>query len=188
MSYSRPFRSGALAVAAIAAIAVAGCASNRSLGGGIDDTGADMSMRTSLLRDGKYDYTDIDISVFEGRMLLVGTMRTEEGKANVDRLAHERGNVTDVYNEIIVGPKTTFQQAAKDEVIEQQLGAALLADAGVVRGNFVISASQGVVHILGVAQGPTELGIVTDHARRTDGVKRVVSHVLYVGDPSRVTR
>lgn len=188
MTFSKTFRTGAMAVVALAAMAVTGCASNRSLGGGIDDTGADMSMRSSLLRDGKYDYTDIDISVFEGRMLLVGTMRSEEGKENVLRLAEQRGNVTDIYDEVVVGPKTTFQQAAKDEVIERQLGAALLADSGVVRGNFVIAASQGVVHVLGVAQGPTELGIVTDHARRTDGVKRVVSHVLYVGDPSRVTR
>ena len=177
-----------VAVAALAATALSGCVANRTFGGGFDDTTADMSMRTNLLRDGQYDYTDIDISVYEGRMLLTGTMRSEQGKAHVQQLAERQANVTAVSNEIVVGPKTGIQQAAKDTLIGQQIGAALLTDAGVIRGNYVVSVSQGVVHLLGIAQGPTELGIVTEHARRTDGVTRVVSHVLYVGDPARVTR
>lgn len=183
------FRRAGLAMALFVAAALAtGCVQNRTIGGNVDDASADISLKSKLLQDGLYDYSDVDITVFEGRVMLTGSMRTEEGKAHVEDLARNAANVEAVINEIVLGEKTGFQQGTRDALIDQQLGAALLADAGVIRRNYQFSVSNGVIYMMGVAQGPTELTLATDHARRIAGVKKVVSHVMYVGDPARNTR
>ncbi|NHK28187.1 BON domain-containing protein [Parvularcula flava] len=178
----------ALIALCAATMLATGCAQNRTIGGNVDDAAADIALKANLVKDEKYDYSDVDITVFEARVMLTGSMRTEEGKAHLERLAQNSPNVKQVINEIIVGEKTSFQQGTRDALIDQRLAAALLTDTGVVRRNYQFTVSNGVVYMLGVAQGPTELTRATEQARRIDGVKKVVSHVMYVGDPSRVTR
>lgn len=176
-----------LLVAALGTM-ISACATNRTFGGGVDDVAADFNLRARLFDDGLYDYSDVDLTVFEGRVLVTGTMRTAEGKNHVQDLVLRSAGVEEVMNEIIVGEKTPFSQGTSDAVIDEKLAFALLADNAVYRANYDIAVSNGIVYIIGVAQGPTELARVTDHARNIRGVQRVVSHVLYVGDPRRQTR
>ena len=180
------FRTAGIIVAAL--IITAGCAQNRTPGGIVDDATADATVKTQLLRDGLYDYSDVDLTLFEGRLMLTGTMRTQEGKEHVAALGRRANQVTQVINEIVLAEKTGYRQGAKDALIDRQLATALLTDTGVIRQNYQFAVSNGVVYLIGVAQGPTELTRATEQARRIDGVKRVVSHVIYVGDPSRATR
>ena len=176
-----------IALAALALTAPA-CVQNRTAGGNVDDLTSDVSLKGKLLKDGLYDYSDVDITVFEGRLLLTGTMRSEEGKAHAGQIAEKAQNVSEVINEVSIGSRTTFRQGTSDASIDSKLGLALLADNGVYRGNYQIAVSGGTVYLLGVAQGPTELARVTEHARTISGVNSVVSHVIYVGDPRRQTR
>ena len=178
----------AFLLAAAASTMIAGCATNRTFGGSVDDVAADLNLRARLFDDGLYDYSDVDLTVYEGRVLLTGTMRTREGKRHLEELALRSANVEEVMNEIFIGPKTTFNQGTSDALIDEKLGFALLADNGVYRANYQIAVSGGIVYILGVSQGPAELTRVTDHARNIRGVRKVISHVLYVGDPRRQTR
>lgn len=171
----------------ILVLALSGCVQNRTFGGNVDDLSSDMSLKGKLFRDGMYNYADVDITVFGGRLLLTGTMRTEQGKAHAGALAANARNVAEVVNEIGVGSRTPFRQGLSDAGIDSKLAVALLADNGVYRGNYQIAVSGGTVYLLGVAQGPNELARVTGHARSVRGVKSVVSHVIYVGDPRRAT-
>lgn len=178
----------AAALMAVALLGTTACVQNRTIGSTVDDTTSDVSIKTKLLQDGKYDYSDVDVTVFEGRMMLTGTMRTADGRDHVVRLANKATNVTEVLDEIVVGGRTSTNQGLIDGRIDVQLATALRFDNGVKRGNYQIAVSNGVVYLLGVAQGPNELKRATDHARTINGVTKVVSHVIYVGDPRRATR
>ncbi len=164
------------------------CITNRSFGDGVDDTGADLNLKSVLLTDRNHDYADIDITVFEGRMLLTGTMPSDEGKAHLGNLAANTEGVTEVINEVVVGRKTSIGQSAEDVIIDERLSARFLADREVIRGNYKVVVSDNTVFLLGLAQNAEELKRATDWARQTPGVKKVVSHVLYVGDNRRAIR
>ncbi|MEE9328547.1 MAG: BON domain-containing protein [Parvularculaceae bacterium] len=171
-----------------AAFLLTGCITNRSFGDGLDDTSADANLKTALLGDKSHDYADVDITVFEGRLLLTGTMRTLVGKQHVGRLAANTENVTEVINELVVGKKTSFGQGAKDALLDERISAKFLADSDIIGGNYKVTVSKGVVYLLGLAQSAEELKEATDWARGTSGVTKVVSHVLYVGDSRRGAR
>jgi osmotically-inducible protein OsmY len=166
-------------------LVLAACAQNRTLGDRIDDSAASLNLKQKLLFDRKVDTSDLDMTIFEGRLLLAGTVRSEGDSILIEEKARDIGQVREVINELQVLPKTTVGQGARDALIDQKLEAALLADTGVASGNYRVVVSQGTVYLLGVAQGPNELRRVTGQAQAIDGVKEVVSHVLYLRDPRR---
>jgi osmotically-inducible protein OsmY len=164
---------------------LAACAQNRTFGDRVDDSAASLNLKSKLLFDRKVDTSDIDMAIFEGRLLLTGTVRSEGDAILIEEKAGEIGQVREVINELEVLPKTTVGQGAKDALIDQKLEAALLADTGVASRNYRVLVSQGTVYLLGVAQGPNELRRVTGQAQAIDGVGEVVSHVIYLRDPRR---
>lgn len=166
-------------------ILLAACAQNRTFGDRVDDANTSLTLKRQLLFDREVDTSDIDMTIFEGRILLTGTVRSEGDRIAISEKARKINTVREVINELQVLPKTTLKQGRKDAFIDQKLETALIADTGVAAGNYRVLVSQGSVYLLGVAQGPNELQRVTGQARAIDGVKEVVSHVIYVKDPRR---
>lgn len=175
-------------IAASALALLAACAQNRTLGEGLDDVGADLNLKRQLLFDNDIKTADVDLAVFEGRLLLAGTVPNQESYDGLLARARRVGSIREVIDEVRIGAKTTRGQGFKDVGIDQKLGAAMLTDNGVYSQNYQVVVSQGTVYLLGVAQGPNELRRVTDHAATIDGVTNVVSHVVFVGDPKRQTQ
>ncbi|MEL7487484.1 MAG: BON domain-containing protein, partial [Pseudomonadota bacterium] len=135
--------------------------------------------------DRNYDYSDIDITIYEGRLLLTGTMRSEDGRKRLIANAWKADNVRQVIDEIFIGDKTPIGQGLSDSRIDQAINAKLLTDRGIASADYKIAVSGGVVFVLGVARDEVALNRALNHARSTAGVKKVVSHVLYKDDPSR---
>ncbi|MEM9169841.1 MAG: BON domain-containing protein [Pseudomonadota bacterium] len=178
-------RGAFLATAAL--LTAAGCASSKTLGSSLDDFTASQTVRTNLFADRQHDYGDIDITMYEGRLMLTGTMRTEDGRQRLVSRAWKADNVRQVVDEIVVSQKTRFGQGLADTRIDQSVKSKLLGDRGVTSGDFKLAVSNGVVFILGVARDQIELDRVLNHARSTSGVKKVVSHVIYQDDPARLS-
>lgn len=154
------------------------CASSRNLDESVTDIGADGELKAVLFADRTHDYGDIDISIYEGRLLLTGTMRSEEGRQRLIENAWKAGGVDQVIDEIVVGGKTSFGQGLEDARIETALRSKLVFEGGVKSSNFKIAVSQGVVYLLGATFSERSLTEALDLARSTGGVDKVVSHVL----------
>ena len=171
----------------IAGLAIlSACASNKTLGSSVDDFSAAQTVRKALLTDRNYDYSDVDITMYEGRLMLTGTMRSEEGRRKLVANAWKASNVRQVIDEIVIADKTKMGQGFKDSRIDQAINAKLLTDRGVTSADFKVAVSQGNAYIIGVARDQIELDRVLNHARSTANVVRVVSHVIYIDNPERL--
>lgn len=166
-------------------LAAVGCASSRSLGASVDDFGASAKLRRVLFTDRNHDYSDIDITMSEGRLLLTGTMRTQDGRRKLVENAWKAKTVKVVIDEIFVGDKTSFAQGIKDSRIDTAIRSRLIGDRGVKSNDYNIAVSNGVAYLLGVAPDDVALERVLNHARSTSGVSKVVSHIIYIGNPSQ---
>ena len=69
-----------LASIAVAGLLLTACASSRALDDSISDITTNATIKGVLFTDMSHDYSDIDLTVFEGRLLLTGTMRSTEGR------------------------------------------------------------------------------------------------------------
>ncbi|MEM9705503.1 MAG: BON domain-containing protein [Pseudomonadota bacterium] len=172
-------RLGGAALLSLAAVTLAGCTSSKTLGSSVDDFTAAQSIRSTLFTDRSRDYGDVDITIYDGRLMLTGTMRSEEGRQKLVANAWRAENIRQVVDEIVIGEKTGFGQGVADSRIDQTINAKYLTDRGVSGNDYKIAVSNRVVYIIGVARDQIELDRALNYARSTSGVKKVVSHVVY---------
>lgn len=163
---------------ALAALALAACASSRSLDESVTDLSANAELKSVLFADRTHDYNDIDITLFEGRLMLTGTMRSEEGRKKLIENAWKADGVDQVIDEVIIASKTSVGQGFEDTRIDQTLRAKMLADGDVTSGRYKIAVSNAVVYLLGAARSQRELDRAIELARSVGGAEKVVSHVM----------
>ncbi len=170
-----PFARSIFAAAAL--LTLGACASSRSLDASLSDLGGDAELKGILFTDRSHDYSDVDITLFEGRLLLTGTMHTEDGRNKLIANARKTGGVQEVIDEIFIGDQTPFLQGVEDARIDQTLRARLLAAGDVTSTRYKIAVSNGIIYLIGAAHDQAELDRALKIAGSIRGAEKVVNHV-----------
>ncbi len=116
---------------------------------------------------------DLDVTVFDGQVLITGHVPDRRWKEEAVRRAENVKDVRRVFDEVEVGPDTHFIDDARDTWITTQLRSELVADVDIKSINYTIKTTDGVTYILGFARTEPELNKVVGHARTIAGVRRV---------------
>jgi osmotically-inducible protein OsmY len=170
--------SGCVTAAAGAAASVGVYAvQDRTVGEGIDDAAASQRVKARLLGADSSAFAEVDVEVANGALLLSGVVPTEEHRIAAETIARSVRSLDYVYNELVVGPRSTFVRSAQDEFITAQIRARLTASSSVRAVNVNIETFQGNVYLMGIARSNEELRRAAEIASLVPGVVRVVSFV-----------
>jgi osmotically-inducible protein OsmY len=147
---------------------------------GITGTASDSQIST-ILKAKIYSYssdlyTKIGINVQNGEVLLTGSVPNPEWQGEAERIAWTVDGVKHVINHIEVSEGGGLGDMAADSFITTQIKTALLCDGAVRSLNYSIKTVGGVVYIMGDAQSQEELDIVSAHASKVKGVKKVMNY------------
>lgn len=148
---------------------------DRTIGEGIDDAMASQEVKTRLMAADANAFREVDVEVAEGNLLLSGPAPTEGHKQMAETVARSIPTIRSVYNEIMVGPRSTMMRNASDELITAQIRTRLTASPNVRAVNVNIETFNGNVYLMGTARTQQELERAAEIASRTSGVQRVVS-------------
>ncbi|MCH7935870.1 MAG: BON domain-containing protein [Proteobacteria bacterium] len=148
----------------------------RGVRGVARDLATATKLRTQLLDAGEAYVTGVGIEVYEGRVLLTGTLETEAMRAVAVKLAWKTDGVKDVINEIQIG-QSSLRDMAKDSWITAQLQTKITFDKKILAINYSIETVNGIVYLIGIAQNQGELDRIIAHGRGIDYVRRIISHV-----------
>lgn len=148
----------------------------RGIRGVARDMATATRMRTKLLDAGEKYVTGVGVEVYEGRVLLTGTLAAEDMRAWAVSLAWKTDGVKDVINEIQIG-NSGFRDLATDSWITTQLQSKITFDRKILAINYSIETVNGTIYLIGIAQNQAELDRVMAHARAINYVKRIISHV-----------
>jgi len=165
------FLTGVGATAGIAA------AEERGIETSLDDFKIDLEIMQRLLEKDEALFASVSTEVREGRVLLTGVVEEPEMRVFANQVAWETTGVQEVINEIRVAGDGSLAQASKDLFITTQLRARIMGDGNVQGINYSIETVRGTVYLLGVAQSPTELERVINHARNVAGVRNIIPYV-----------
>ncbi len=176
--------SAALGVGAAAGVAAY---QERGIGGVARDLGISSRVLGSFARRDNTLVTNIGITVYEGRVLLTGQVKSASLRAKAVRLAWQVDGVKDVINEIHVTAEEGLLDTARDVLISTNLTAQITFDKQIMAINYSIKVMGGTVYLMGIAQNARELGRVKDHARNIAYVKRIVSYVRLKKNPPHKT-
>lgn len=120
---------------------------------------------------------DINADVYQGRVMLTGSVKDAETRQKVEDLTRQVDGVRELYNEIQVTDESLLKSLPKDILIESTLSARMVLEPGVSSTDYQVRAANGVVYVLGLARSRTELDQVVALAR-VSGARKIVSHVF----------
>ena len=153
----------------------------------LEDTEIKLSISNRLLNHSGELFRDVSVAVTEGRVLLTGSVPERQHKVDAARIAWETEGVIAVEDELTVAEDSSTKAYLTDVRISNTLRFALLTDVKVSSVNYNVETVDRVVHLTGLAKSNEELDRVIRHAQEVKGVERVVSHVLTIDDPRRVS-
>ena len=125
-------------------------------------------------------FSKVRVIVYEGRVLLVGTVDQEDMKEKANSISWGTKNVKEVANYITIG-KNDLIDYVKDTRISLEFRAKLLTDKEISEVNFSVTTENRVLYIVGIAQNDQELNKVIEHASNIAGVKKIIN-LIYLKD------
>jgi len=120
---------------------------------------------------------NISTDIYQGMVMLTGTVKDEKDKSKAERLARRVRGVRELFNEIQVTTDGGVAATVKDLIMENKLKAKLVFAAGLTSINFRWRAVNSVIYFMGMAKSREELDRVVTIARMS-GVNKIVTHVF----------
>jgi len=170
---------GALLVGGLAGVAGGGyaAAQERGIGGAVSDLQIETNVESAFaatdpgLKDG------ITTTVYQGRVLLTGTVPTPQMKMRAVEVASRVSGIKALYDDVELAPSRATWDATNDAWITARIRSGLMLDPDIRSGNYTIDTQKGSVYLIGSARSQVELERATRTARYIPGVKRVVTYV-----------
>ncbi|MFT6625500.1 MAG: osmotically-inducible protein OsmY [Cycloclasticus sp.] len=174
----------AVAVGGAATTGVAVVHDRRSAGTVIDDQSIEFKALGFLYGVDKIRInTHINVTSYNGTLLLTGEAPTEELRQDIASRANRIPNVVKVHNEIILAAPSSVVSRTSDGYITSKAKLALLNISN-IKGfdptRVKVVTENGVVYLLGLLK-QHEVSPVTETIRRVGGVQRVVKLVEIIG-------
>lgn len=140
----------------------------------------------------QYDFhslmMQVSVHVSEGRVLITGNVPSQEYIDDIGKMVWSVQGVTEVMNDLIIAPRKTLQQKAKDEWIESKIESKLLLEKNLLSSNYIVDVNENVVYMIGVARNEEELARALTIASKVDGVEKVVNYVILKDDSRRTAK
>ena len=148
----------------------------RGVTGAAKDLATAIKMRAKLTKAGEDFIFGVNVSVYEGRMLLTGMLPKQEMQALTVSLAWKTDGVKEVINEIQIGT-AKLRDMGKDAWISTQLHSKITLDKNILAINYSIKTVNKIIYLIGIAQSQVELNRVLEHAKNIDYVEKIIQHV-----------
>ena len=168
-------------VAGSGAVATGMVGERRGAGDYVEDNWAAWKIRSQYIQSNLVKVGNVNVSVYQGRVLLTGAAASQAEITEAVRLAKAVRGVVEVASELKVQSETS-EEIATDAWISTQVKARLLASQHVRGLDIHVETTKSVVYLTGQAQTLRERNLAIDIARGISGVREVVSYILVDGE------
>ena len=129
------------------------------------------------------DKVHLNFTSYDRKVLLTGEVPSEETKAEVESIVTAVPNVLSAYNEIIVGPISSYVDRSNDSFITTKVKSRSVDNGKFNPVHAKVVTEAGIVFMLGMLTQP-EADAAINVARTTSGVKKVIN-VLEIITPAK---
>jgi osmotically-inducible protein OsmY len=170
---------GVIAVTGVAATATV-MADRRTPGVQAIDKG--IELQASGAFDQKFgDNAHINVTSFNQKVLLTGEAKTAAIKADAESYAKGMKNVRSVFNELIIGPNSTYTTRANDAYLESKIKTQMIFTQQLPSNSMVITAEGSSIYLIGILT-QSEADLAKKIASNTNGVKDVYAYFDIISD------
>ena len=121
-----------------------------------DDNATRLKLSQELLLHDSKALDGVEVLVYQGDILLVGSVSSPELKAEAGKLAHQISPKAKIWNELSVGEES-FSDYLSDTLTEKKIKASFIMDGEIKVENYTVRVFKGILYILGSASSVQEL-------------------------------
>src|SRR5947208_10078933 len=149
---------GALLVGALAGAAGGGYAAvqERGVNGAVSDLQIETNIESAFAAAEPGFNEGITTTVYQGRVLLAGTVATPQMKASAVEIASRVSGIKALYDDVELAPRRAAWDAGKDAWITARIRSALMLDPDIRSGNYTIDTQKRSVYLIGSARSKAE--------------------------------
>lgn len=152
----------------------------RSVGTMIDDSSIETTVKVNIdAADPALKSSHINVVSFNGVVLLVGQVASQDLKNLATRVATSSTRVKTVHNELEIAGATTFLSRSNDAWLSTKLKALMLADPTISGLRTKVVTENGVVYLMGLVS-QAEANQTVDLVSNAAGVTKVVRAFEYI--------
>lgn len=156
----------------------------RGVDGALQDTRIAADINKKFLDEGIDFFRRVDVTVYNGRVLLTGYTPSMQMRLAAIRYAWQAEGVKEVINEINIAESADIADSAKDARISAEVKTKLTFAQDIYAVNYKVTTVDGTVYLIGLARSREEAARAVRQAKRVAGVKRIISHVKVKGEQS----
>jgi osmotically-inducible protein OsmY len=173
---------GVIAVGGVAATATV-LADRRTPGVQAIDKGIELQASGSF--DKTFgDNAHINVTSFNQKVLLTGEVKNAAIKAEAENYTKGMKNVRSVFNELIIGPNSSYTMRANDTYLESKIKTQMIFTQQLPSNSMAIVAEGSSVYLMGIlTQGEADLA--KKIASNTNGVKDVYAYFDIISDAEK---
>jgi osmotically-inducible protein OsmY len=173
---------GVLAVGGVAAGAAV-MADRRTPGVQAIDKGIELEANNALSK--KFgDNAHINVASFNQKVLLTGEAKDLDIKGQAGDYVKAMKNVRSVYNELVIGPNSSYGSRANDSYLESKIKAQMIFTEKLPSNSMDIVAEGSSVYLLGILT-QSEADLAKKVASNTNGVKDVYVYFDIISDAEK---
>ena len=173
---------GVIAVSGVTATATV-LADRRSPGVQAIDKGIELQASGSF--DKTFgDNAHINVTSFNQKVLLTGEVKDASIKAEAEKYAKGMKNVRSVFNELIIGPNSTYTMRAEDAYLESKIKTQMIFTQQLPSNSMTIVAEGSSVYLMGILT-QSEADLAKKIASNTNGVKDVYAYFDIISDAEK---
>lgn len=147
---------------------------DRSLADDYADTMLNLAIRNSLTQQKLSYAVDIELTVFEGAVLLNGALPGENYINEVLKTVWQTEGVKKVYNYIRLDDPPPVDTVNEDAAMSAKIRYQLSVTQGVSSFNYKITMENGVIYLMGIAESQQELDSVVAVIKNTVSIKDII--------------
>ena len=147
------------------------------------DKGIGLEVENAL--DKKFgDNAHINVTSFNQKVLLTGEVKDASIKEQAGAYAKANKNVRSVFNELVVGPNSTYTARANDSYLESKIKTQMIFTDKLPSNSMAIVAEGSSVYLMGILT-QNEAAIAKKVASNADGVKDVYAYFDIISEAEK---
>ena len=131
------------------------------------------------------DNAHINVTSFNQKVLLTGEVKDADIKEQARTFAKANKNVRSVFNELVVGPNSTFTARANDSYLESKVKTQMIFTDKLPSNSMAIVAEGSSVYLMGILT-QQEAEIAKKVTSNTSGVKDVYAYFDIISDAEKL--
>ncbi|MBU3586848.1 BON domain-containing protein [Polynucleobacter sp. 31A-FELB] len=131
------------------------------------------------------DNAHINVTSFNQKVLLTGEVKDADIKGQAGAYVKANKNVRSVFNELVVGPNSTYTARANDSYLESKIKTQMIFTDKLPSNSMAIVAEGSSVYLMGILT-QNEAAIAKKVASNADGVKDVYAYFDIISEAEKI--